>query len=150
MITVPMSGQNIRQQMLDWPQLFPAPENVPQQAVTFNVGMFLQADRIFDNTPQPQKEYALLAAYGTEAVIGEIPSSAVKRHPRAEAWVTRAAARALLEFRAGRRRDPGFSLPAATQRRLEALWRNPALPEMEARNIAQMNAVLDKLGILPR
>lgn len=148
MIVVPMNTQNVRQQMLDWPALFPTPAQVPRQAVTFNVPMFLLADRILDNTPQPQKEYAVLAAYGTDAVLNEVPSSALKRHPRAEAVLTRAAARALLEFRAGRARDPQFRLAPATHARLAALWRDPAAPDTEARNVALMDAVLRRLGMI--
>lgn len=147
MIVVPMNGQNIRQQMLDWPQLFPTPGHVPASAATFNVPMFLLADRIIDNTPQPSKEYAVLAAYGTGEVVPEIPSSALKRHPRAEAHITAAAARALLELRAGRQRDPDYRLCPETRERLAALWRDPHDAAAEQRNRAQMNTVLARLGL---
>lgn len=147
MITVPMTGQNVRQQMLDWPGLFPTPDQVPQNAVTFNVAMFLMADRIIDNTPQPQKEYAVLAAYGTETILDAIPSSALKQHPRAEVFLTRAAAQALLDFRASRARDPRGMLDASTHQRLRALWRDPTDPEGEAAHVAVMETVLATLGM---
>jgi len=130
MISVPMNSQNMRQQMLDWPHLFPTIDQVPTRAITFNVPMFLLADRIYDNTPQAQKEYAVLAAFGTEAVLNEVPSSALKQHGHAEAFVTRQAARALLEFRTGRARDPHYRLSPATHARLAALWRDERLPQM--------------------
>jgi glucosamine-6-phosphate deaminase len=148
MIVVPMASQNIRQQMLDWPRLFPTPEKVPSHAVTFNVAMFMLADRIIDNTPQAGKEYAVLAAYGTEEVVPQIPSSALKRHHRAEVHLTAAAARALLEFRAGRRQDPAFSLSQDTLKRLAALWHDPEEPATGQRNREQMYAVLTRLGMI--
>ncbi len=148
MITVPMNSQNIRQQMLDWPQLFPTLDQVPTRAVTFNVPMFLLADRILDNTPQPTKEYAVLAAYGTDAVTNAVPSSALKQHACAEAFLTRAAARALLEFRAGRAKDPACRLSRETHARLAALWRDARDPETERHNVALMDAVLSSLGMI--
>jgi hypothetical protein len=110
--------------------------------------MFMLADRIFDNTPQPSKEYAVLAAYGSGEVVPEIPSSALKRHARSEAHLTAASARALLEFLDGRRRDPAYRLCRATQERLAALWSAPHDAESEQRNRAQMNAVLRRLGMI--
>jgi 6-phosphogluconolactonase/glucosamine-6-phosphate isomerase/deaminase len=148
MIVVPMSPQNIRQQMNDWPQLFPTAGDVPARAVTFNVPMFLLADRIIDNTPQASKEYAVLAAYGSGDVVPEIPSSALKRHPRAEAHLTAVSARALGEFYAGRKRDPASRLGPATRDRLNALWRDEHDSEAERRNRAQMNRVLARLGMI--
>lgn len=147
-ITVSMNSQNIRQQMLDWPQLFPTLDRVPARAVTFNVPMFMLADRIIDNTPQPSKEYAVLAIYGTDVVFNEMPSSALKDHPRAESWVTRPAARALLELRSGREQDPGYRLPEETHARLADLWRDERDPDTGRANTALMDALLRKLEII--
>lgn len=148
MITVPMNSQNVRQQMLDWPEFFPTAADVPRTASTFNVAMFLQADEIVDNVPQAGKAYSVLAAYGTEAVINAIPSSAIKRHPRARAYLTRAAAAALLDFRRARRADPRARLSGQALEQLRALWRDPAAPEAAARNIAIMEQVLRQLEII--
>ncbi len=148
MITVPMQSQNVRQQMLDWPQFFPTPADVPETACTFNVAMFLLADEIVDNVPQASKAYAVLATYGTEAVINAVPSSAVKRHPRARAYLTRAAAAALLDFRRARQADPRARLSARTLEKLRGLWRDAAAPDMEARNIALMEEGLRQLGMI--
>lgn len=148
MIVVPMNSQNVRQQMLDWPNLFPTIDQVPKQAVTFNVPMFMLADRVLDNTPQAQKEFAVLAAYGTERVIQDVPSSALKNHACAEAYITRKAARALMEFRAGREKNPDYRLSPETHARLCALWDDPRSPESARQNSAKMDAVLKKLGMI--
>ncbi len=58
-IAVPINKQNIHQQRIDWPELFPRVEDVPKTAYTFNVNMFLLADEIIDNVPQSTKEYAV-------------------------------------------------------------------------------------------
>ncbi len=148
MITVPMASQNIRQQMLDWPAFFRIPADVPPTACTFNVGMFLMADEIVDNVPQASKAYSVLATYGTEAVLNEIPSSAVKKHAHARAFLTQAAASALLEFRQAAQGNKQARLSSTTMARLRALWRDAGAPDMEAQNIALMEKVLRKLGML--
>ena len=148
MITVPMNSQNVRQQMLDWPHLFPTIDQVPKQAVTFNVPMFMLADRVLDNTPQAQKEFAVLAAYGTEMVIQDVPSSALKNHDCAEAYLTRKAARALMEFWAGQEKHPGYRLSPETHARLRALWDDPRDPQTAQQNRAKMDAVLKKLDMI--
>lgn len=148
MVVVPMNAQNLRQQMLDWPKLFPTLADVPKQAITFNVGMFLLADRIIDNVPQASKEFAVLATYGTDAVINEVPSSALKRHSNAAAYLTRAVARTLCEFREGRRVDPQYRLNDSARKRLRALWRDEKSPVVEKQNIEIMEQVLRKLGML--
>lgn len=144
MINVTMNSQNIRQQMLDWPDYFRTPADVPRTACTFNVPMFLLADEIVDNVPQPSKVFSVLATYGTEQVAGDVPSSALKRHPRARAYVTAAAAEVLLEYRATR----PATLSAGAVERLRAVWRDPEHPESEAANIAWMERVLRKLGLM--
>lgn len=145
MINVTMNAPNIRQQMLDWPAYFPTAADVPRTACTFNVPMFLLADEIVDNVPQASKIFSVLAAYGTEEVLREVPSSAVKRHPHACAYLTAAAAEILLDYR----RQPG-SAPLSTSAlaRLRAIWRDPDNPEAEAHNVAWMESVLRKLGML--
>jgi 6-phosphogluconolactonase/glucosamine-6-phosphate isomerase/deaminase len=148
MITVPMHSQNVRQQMLDWPEFFPTAADVPQTACTFNVGMFLKADEIVDNVPQAGKAYSVLAAYGTEAVINAVPSSAIKRHPRARAYLTAASASALLEFRRARQADPKARLSDRTLAQLRDLWRDPKAPDAGAKNIAIMEQVLRQLGMI--
>ena len=148
MITVPMNSQNIRQQMLDWPAFFPTAADVPAHACTFNVPMFLQADEVLDNVPQPSKEYAVLAVYGTDAVINAAPSSAIKQHGRARAYLTQASAAALLEFRTARQADARAYLGARTLVRLRAIWNDPTSPETTARNIELMEQVLRELNML--
>lgn len=148
MITVPMSSQNMRQQMLDWPILFPTVSDVPTTACTFNVPMFMLADEVVDNVPQASKVYSVLATYGTEAVINEIPSSAIKRHGRARAYLTENSAEALLAFRLARQTDPQARLDRETQEKLRALWHDPSAPDAEAKNIAQMERVLRQLGVI--
>ena len=148
MITVPMNSQNIRQQMLDWPDLFPTPQDVPPVACTFNVGMFLLADELVDNVPQASKAYSVLATYGTETVLNEVPSSAIKQHPCARAYLTEAAARVLLELRAAREADPQARLSTRAGEQLRALWRDERDPQAESQNIAVMERVLRKLELL--
>ncbi len=148
MISVPMNSQNIRQQMLDWPAFFPTPADVPAHAFTFNVPMFLLADEVVDNVPQPSKEYAVLAVYGTEEVTNAAPSSAIKQHGLARAYLTQASAAALLEFREARNADPNALLGAKTIERLRAIWRDPNAPETATRNIELMEQVLRQLGMM--
>jgi len=145
MIQVTMNSQNIRQQMLDWPAYFSTPAEVPRTACTFNVPMFLLADEIVDNVPQPSKAFSVLAAYGTEEIVGDVPSSALKGHPRGRAYVTAAAAEVLREYRRG---ATSAKLGAAALERLQSIWRDADHPESETRNLAWMESVLRKLGML--
>lgn len=145
MINVTMNTQNIRQQMLDWPAYYRTPADVPRTACTFNVPMFLLADEIVDNVPQASKVFSVLATYGTDEILGEVPSSALKRHPCARAYVTAAAAEVLLVYRG---QTPMAVLDAAALERLRSIWRDPSQPESEARNIAWMESVLRKMGLL--
>lgn len=148
MITVPMNSQNARQQMLDWPEFFPTLADVPSTACTFNVPMFLLADEVVDNVPQASKAYSVLATYGTEAVINEVPSSAIKKHGQARAYLTKASASALLEFRQARQSDPRAKLGADTLRKLRELWRDPSAPDAENQNVKLMEKVLRKLEMM--
>ncbi len=134
---VPMKSANIHQQMIDWPAFFPTRESVPEYAVTANIELFLKADLIVDIVPQAEKEYAVLACYGTEAVHPAIPSSAIKTHPHALSHVTAAAARSLIAVRNGDapRLDPDTVI------RLEALWDSED-------DRAMMNAVLADLSLI--
>lgn len=145
MINVTMNPPNIRQQMLDWPAYFPTPADVPRTACTFNVPMFLLADEIVDNVPQPSKVFSVLATYGTDEIVGEVPSSALKGHPCARAYVTAAAAEVLLAYRA---RTPRAPLDVAAVERLRSIWRDSSQAESAARNIAWMETVLRKMGLL--
>lgn len=145
MINVTMNAPNIRQQMLDWPTYFQTPADVPRTACTFNVPMFLLADEIVDNVPQASKLFSVLATYGTEEISGDVPSSALKRHPCARAYVTAAAAEVLLTYRAT---VPPAALNAAALERLRSIWRDPTRPESAARNIAWMEGVLRRMGLL--
>lgn len=146
-IRVPMNSQNIHQQKLDWPQYFKTDADVPRFAYSFTVSAFLKADFIIDNVPQPTKEFSVLATYGTDQVLNEIPSSALKTHPQAVAVLTEASARALLEYREGLEKGTSILSPD-TLERLRALWRTPGRPETEEENIRKMEQVLRKLGML--
>lgn len=146
-IQVPMNSQNIHQQKLDWPQYFKTDADVPRSAYSFTVSAFLKADFIIDNVPQSTKEFSVLATYGTEAVLKEIPSGSLKAHPHAIAVLTEASAQALLEYREGT--SKGLTvLPPSTLERLRRLWTNPDRPEVEEGNIRMMEEVLKKLRML--
>jgi len=147
-IAVPMNKQNIQQQRIDWPEFFPRAEDVPKTAYTFNVNMFLLADEIIDNVPQSTKEYAVLATYGTNDIINEIPSSALKKHYNAQAYITEEAAKALIEFRKGRENDKGYKLNNTTLNRLRDLWKDDANQPYSQQNIKIMEEVLKKLNMI--
>jgi len=148
MITVPMNKQNIHQQRIDWPKLFHNIEDIPKTAYTFNVNMFLLADEIIDNVPQSTKEYAVLATYGTDDISNEIPSSALKKHYNAQAYITKEASRALIEFREGRDSNKGFKLNNTTLNRLRDLWKDNASQPYWQQNIKTMEEVLRKLNMI--
>ncbi len=145
---VPMGEQNVHQQMIDCPDYFRTPGDVPKYAVTCNVSLFMKADIIIDLVPQPTKDFAVLATYGTDAVCPEVPSSALKTHPRALAFVTRASARALTEYREGTRKDPRFRLPGPVLERLDRLWDDPVRPDIARTNRERMREVLAHCGFL--
>jgi 6-phosphogluconolactonase/glucosamine-6-phosphate isomerase/deaminase len=144
---VPIGPQNVRQQRIDWPDLFPRDEDVPSVAYSATVSLFLKADYIIDNVPQESKQFAVLACYGTDQVTGDVPSSALKEHTNAEAVVTRVAAEALLVHRDQRARGR-TGLPGPTISRLRSLWDDPANPELARANCEIMMAVLEKLRIV--
>jgi 6-phosphogluconolactonase/glucosamine-6-phosphate isomerase/deaminase len=146
-VQVPMNSQNIHQQKLDWPQYFKTDADVPRIAYSFTVSAFLEADFIVDNVPQPTKEFSVLATYGTDQVLNEVPSSALKTHPHAVAVLTEASARALLEYREGIARGNTI-LSEDTLLRLRRLWSTPDRPETEEENIRNMELVLKKLGMI--
>jgi glucosamine-6-phosphate deaminase len=89
-IRVPLSEENARQQLRDHPDLFCHIEDVPREAFTANVALFLCTHgRIEDNIPQPSKAFAVLAAYGTDVIDPAVPTSALKRHPNAVVRLSR-------------------------------------------------------------
>ncbi|OQX28521.1 MAG: hypothetical protein B0D92_08520, partial [Spirochaeta sp. LUC14_002_19_P3] len=147
-ITVRMGKQNIHQQMLDWPEYFSTPEAVPKTACTFNVGMFLLADEIIDNVPQGSKEFSVLTTYGVEPVIDAIPSSAIKKHKNARAWLTKKSARALLEFLNGIKDNPAYTLEKSTLNRLRAIWEKSPHLEEKIANIKMIEDVLMELKMI--
>lgn len=148
MIRVPMKGQNIHQQKLDWPQYFKTDADVPRFAYSFSVAAFLKADFIIANVPQAAKIFSVLAAYGNDQVLNEVPSSALKRHPNAVAVLTEKSAEALSELREAQARGGAARLSPAMHRRLQAIWRQPDNPAAERENVAAMDRVLTRLGFL--
>jgi len=97
---VTLTEENVAQQMRDHPRIFADHAAVPRSAYTANVPLFMQTRTLIeDNVPQASKAFALLAAYGTDTVDTCVPSSMLKKHPRAVVRTTEAAAWALLEFR---------------------------------------------------
>ncbi|OQB79330.1 MAG: Glucosamine-6-phosphate deaminase [Planctomycetes bacterium ADurb.Bin126] len=97
---VTLTEENVAQQMRDHPCIFAGRAAVPRFAYTANVPLFMRTRTLIeDNVPQASKAFALLAAYGTDTVDPCVPSSMLKRHPRAVLRTTKAAAWALLEFR---------------------------------------------------
>jgi len=94
-----LAEENVRQQLHDHPRVFRHPVDVPRQAYTANVPLFLRTrELIEDNIPQAGKALALLAAYGSRTVSPRVPSSALKTHHRAIVRTTKAAAWALLDY----------------------------------------------------
>lgn len=141
-ITVKMNEINIAQQMHDHPTLFRKPSDVPAEAYTANVPLFMRTRVLIeDNVPQATKAYAVLASYGTDVVDACCPSSALKRHPNAVARTTMAAAWALLEFREKGR------LSAEAMAKLDANWETPGDPETTAAKRAFMRETFATMGI---
>lgn len=144
-IRVPMNAENIAQQMLDWPQYYEKAEDVPAEAYSFNVALFMEADAVVDVVPQAAKEYSVLAAYATDDVLPEIPSSAVKKHSNGDAFVTDVAARALREYRENTAAGNEPLLSKGTVERLQEIWRQQkGLPDPQ-KSIDLMMAVLGKI-----
>jgi glucosamine-6-phosphate deaminase len=97
---VKLSRENLTQQMRDHPALFPSPKDVPSEAFTANVPLFMRTRVLIeDNVPQQSKAFALLAAYGSDTIDPAVPSSALKRHPHAIVRATIASAWALRQYR---------------------------------------------------
>jgi glucosamine-6-phosphate deaminase len=95
-IRVTTSVENVAQQLRDHPALFRRAGDVPREAYTANVPLFLRTRvAIEDNVPQPSKAFALLAGYGSAKVDAAVPTSALKRHRSATVRATAAAAWAL-------------------------------------------------------
>ncbi|MGD9496135.1 MAG: 6-phosphogluconolactonase [Armatimonadota bacterium] len=141
-ISVKMNEINIAQQMHDHPTLFRRPSDVPAEAYTANVPLFMRTRVLIeDNVPQATKAYALVACYGTDVVDDCCPSSALKRHPNAVARTTMAAAWALLEFREKGR------LSAEAMARLDENWETPGDPETTAAKRAFMRESFATMGI---
>jgi len=98
-IAVRLSAENAAQQLRDHPSLFRLPADVPSEAYTASVPLFLRTRVcIEDNVPQASKAFALLAAYGSDTVDAAVPTSALKRHHTAIVRTTVAAAWALEEY----------------------------------------------------
>ena len=96
-----VSEENVVQQQRDHPDLFRAPDEVPREAYTANVPLFLRTRHLIeDNVPQASKAFALLAAYGNDVVHPSVPSSALKRHAGAVVRTTLEASWAFEEYRA--------------------------------------------------
>ncbi len=141
-ITVRMNDINIAQQMHDHPTLFRQPSDVPAEAYTANVPLFMKTRVLAeDNVPQAAKAYAILASYGTDVVDDCCPSSALKRHPNAVARTTMAAGWALLEYRERGR------LSAETMARLDENWETAGDQETTAAKRAFMRASFATMGI---
>ncbi len=141
-ITVQMNEINIAQQMHDHPKLYREPSDVPAEAYTANVPLFMKTRVLVeDNVPQATKAYAIVASYGTDVVDDCCPSSALKQHPNAVARTTMAAGWALLEYRENGR------LSAEAMARLDENWETPGDPETTAAKRAFMRESFATLGI---
>jgi 6-phosphogluconolactonase/glucosamine-6-phosphate isomerase/deaminase len=147
-IRAPMTSLNIHQQRIDWPQYFKADDDVPKFAYSFTVAAFMKADYIIDNVPQCSKKYSVLATYGNDTVLGDIPSSALKNHPNAVAVLTRQSADVLEEYREARVQTKSSKLSRDMYQRLLSLWEDTANPIAERENTLKMETVLKKLKLL--
>jgi glucosamine-6-phosphate deaminase len=147
-IRSPMTGLNIHQQRVDWPQYFKTDEDVPKFAYSFSVAAFMKADYIIDNVPQASKKYSVLAAYGNDTILNEVPSSALKNHPNAVAVLTHDSADVLEEYREACVQTRSPKISRDMYRRLLALWENPTNPSAQKENTREMRAVLEKLGFM--
>lgn len=142
-ITVEMNEMNVAQQMRDHPTLFREPEDVPDEAYTANVPLFMRTrELIEDNVPQASKAYAIVASYGNDAIDSCCPSSALKKHPAAVARTTMAAGWALVQYREQGR------LSAEAMASLDEIWETPGDPEATAVKRSFMRESFDTLGIV--
>jgi glucosamine-6-phosphate deaminase len=141
-ITVDMNEMNVSQQMRDHPTLFREPADVPAQAYTANVPLFMRTrELVEDNVPQASKAYAILASYGNDTVDACCPSSALKSHSSAVARTTLDAGWALLEYREVGR------VPSAAMARLDEIWETPDDAEVTAAKCSFMRESFAALGI---
>jgi 6-phosphogluconolactonase/glucosamine-6-phosphate isomerase/deaminase len=147
-IKVPMKGQNIHQQKIDWPQYFRTDADVPKHAYSFTVAAFMKADCVIDNVPQASKQYSVLASYGDETVLNDIPSSALKKHDNASAILTENSAAILAEYRQALTQTGSPKISRSMYDRLAALWDEPDNPAAVTANKDVMDAVLSKLGFI--
>lgn len=98
-IRVPLSPENAAQQCRDHPELFTTPEDVPKEAYTANVPLFLKTRvSIEDDVPHASKAFALLAAYGSDVVDAAVPSSALKGCKHAMVHATKESVWALEKY----------------------------------------------------
>jgi len=98
-VRVTLSEENVAQQMRDHPRIFTDAADVPREAFTANVPLFMRTRHLIeDNVPQPSKAFALLAAYGSDVADACVPSSVLKTHHSAMVRTTEASAWALLEY----------------------------------------------------
>jgi bisphosphoglycerate-dependent phosphoglycerate mutase len=98
--------------------------------------------------PQPSKKYSVLATYGNDTVLGDVPSSALKKHPNAVAVLTRQSADVLEEYRDACIQTKSPKLSNDIYQRLLSLWEDTANPAAQKENTSGMEAVLRKLGFL--
>lgn len=129
MIRIPINRQNRIQQTIDWPEFFPDVASVPDSAATASVGLFLRAQTIVDLVPQRSKLFALLASYGTDNLVPEIPSSALKNHQDSYSFLTRTGAEALLQFRSN------GHITEALQSELDGIWNDDEESRRWARSV---------------
>ena len=98
---VALSEENVVQQQRDHANLYRDADEVPREAYTANVPLFLRTRHLIeDNVPQASKAFALLAAYGSDVIHPVVPSSALKQHAGAVVRTTLEASWALEEYRA--------------------------------------------------
>ena len=143
---VALSPQNIHQQMIDWPEYFGRIEDVPTRAYTANTALLLMADLIIDVVPQASKRFSILATYATDAIVHSIPSSAIKRHTNAAAYLTEEAASVLLSLRRGNRKGRA-KLTENELDELKAVWAGTEQRYYHD-NVAAMLSVLKELCLL--
>ena len=105
-------------------------------------------DRIIDNVPQASKQFSVLAAYGSDMVLNDIPSSMMKNHENAVSVLTEKAADILMEYRKIAEKRSAAKLTPEMHERLKALWEDSANPEAARKSIAAMDSVLEKLGFI--
>ncbi len=141
-ITVEMNEMNLSQQMRDHPTLFRKPADVPRQAYTANVPLFMRTrELVEDNVPQASKAYAILASYGNDVADACCPSSALKTHSSAVARTTLDAGWALLEYRERGR------VSAEAMAKLDEIWETPNDPAATAAKCEFMRKSFATLGI---